>query len=44
VGPEGGAMHSTEEWLAIDSIAERAAMNALALASWCDDPVPGEAA
>lgn len=43
VGPEGGAMHSTDEWLAIDSIAPRAAMNALAIASWCDDRAASEA-
>ncbi len=44
VGPEGGAMHSTDEWLMIDSIAQRAAMNALAIMSWCNEPaaaVPG---
>ncbi|HET9620899.1 MAG TPA: M20/M25/M40 family metallo-hydrolase [Kofleriaceae bacterium] len=37
VGPEGGAMHSTDEWLAVDTIAERAAMNALAIAAWSSE-------
>ncbi len=39
VGPEGGAMHTTDEWLEIDSIARRAAMNAMAIASWSRDAI-----
>ncbi len=37
VGPEGGAMHTDQEFLLIDTIAQRAAMNALALERYLRD-------